>query len=333
MIIISSGYRRSTVLIQVLIIALLLIPAANLHAASPQAMEWMQKMSMAMQELSYSGRFVYMHDGRLESMSILHVNDSQGKRERLVSLNGEAREILRDNKNLTCVWPSSKQVVVDQSNQSNVSPLWIPEDVDRLSKFYQFGMAGEDRVADHPAVVISITPRDEYRYGMKVWLDKSNALLLQSLVMDGNGNMVEQVMFTELEILPDVDLQQYSVLPNIDSSYALIRSHQGGDGEHHPADARWQLSYVPSGFWQESSFRKIMGNSSAYTQQMVYTDGMASVSVFIEQSNGQQPSGASSMGAVNAYGASFNDYTITAIGEVPAITVRKMATSVAFNQQ
>ena len=295
------------------------------------AMQWIQKMSHAMQQLSYQGRFVYMHDGQMESMSLVHVKDELGNRERLVSLNGEAREILRDNKNLTCIWPSSKQVVVDQSRQSNnVSPIWIPEDVTRLSKFYEFKMAGYDRIADHGAVIVSISPKDDYRYGMKVWLDEDTGLLVQSSVIDGEGDSVEQVMFTELTLLDSAQQKAFSVLPQIDDSYALIRSHEGADGDRVSSDDKWQLEVIPDGFWLESSFRKKMSASDDFTQQMIFTDGMASVSVFIEFANDQQLAGESSMGAVNAFGKRYKEFSITAIGEVPAITVQKMAESVVY---
>jgi sigma-E factor negative regulatory protein RseB len=315
----------------VFISSLVFQTTASFANSQTEAMQWIQKMSQAMQQLSYKGRFVYLHDGQMESMSIVHVKDDHGKRERLVSLNGEAREILRDDKNFTCIWPSSKQVVVDQANQSNkISPLWVPEDVKRLSKFYQFKMMGKDRIADHDAVRISILPMDDFRYGMRVWLDQDTGLLVQSTVIDSKGDSVEQVMFTELSLLDDEAKATFSVLPKIDSSYALIRSHDAVEGNRAASDSHWQVKSIPDGFWLDSSFRKKMSDSPEYTQQMIFTDGMASVSIFIEHADGQQLSGESSMGAVNAYGTLYNQYTITAIGEVPAITVRQMAESVVY---
>lgn len=302
----------------------------TIASAEHEAMSWVQKMSSAMRDLSYKGRFVYQHNNQLESMSILHVNDSQGRRERLVSLNGEAREILRDNNNLTCVWPSSRQVVVDKASKSSYSPLWIPEDVKHLAKFYQFRVAGKDRIADHPAIVVSIQPQDNLRYGMKVWVHEKNGLLLQSNLFDENGAVAEQIMFTELSLLHYDDQKTFSVLPEIASGYALIRSHTGESGNQLPADRKWQLKSMPGGFWIESAFRKKMPNSSDYTQQMVLTDGMASVSVFIEKMSAQNLSGESSMGAVNAYGTRYKNYAITVIGEVPAITVKLIATSIEY---
>lgn len=312
--------------------SLLLVFSASVTANSEQAMDWIQKMSVAMQELSYKGRFVYLQNNQLESMSILHVNDRQGVRERLISLNGEAREILRDNDNLTCVWPSSRQVVVDQSNKSSPSPIWIPENVKHLARFYEFSLSGNDRVADHPAVIVSIKPRDNYRYGMKVWVDENNGLLLQSLLLDEWGKIKEQVMFTKLALMHYDDQSSFSVIPKIDSGYALIRSHYGAESAQLESDTKWQIQSMPVGFWIESSFRKKLPESNDYTQQMILTDGMASVSVFIEPTSANSLTGETSMGAVNAYGTRFNEYTVTAIGEVPAITVRQLAESMVYQQ-
>lgn len=319
-------------LVKLISFILLSVFFGSTAANDAQAIKWVQKMSMAMQELSYSGNFVYLQNNQLESMSIMHVKDSQGSRERLTSLNGEAREILRDNNNLTCVWPSSRQVVVDQSNQSTSSPIWIPDDVKRLSRFYEFSMSGTDRVAGHDAVIVSIKPKDEYRYGMKVWVDEKNGLLLQSILLGEQGDIKEQIMFTSLTLMKLEERVSFSVVPKIENGYALIRSHTGQQSGQLEADTDWSLAQLPGGFWIESSFKKQMSESGEYTQQMVLTDGMASVSVFIEQTSAQSLTGESSMGAVNAYAANINDFTVTAIGEVPAITVKLLAESAEYQQ-
>ena len=251
-------------------------------------------------------------------------------RERLISLNGEAREILRDNNNLTCVWPSSRQVVVDQVNKSRASPIWIPDDISRLSRFYEFSLLDQDRVADRTAVIVSIQPKDEYRYGMKVWIDQINGLLLKSLLLDEQGVVQEQILFTELGLMTADDSSLWPVLPEIDSSYALVRKHNSEDDKQLTTDARWQLQEMPGGFWIESSYRKQVSESSHSIQHIVVTDGMASVSVFIEPATEQSLLGETSMGAVNAFGSRWNDFSVIAIGEVPAKTVKLLAESAHF---
>jgi sigma-E factor negative regulatory protein RseB len=145
------------------------------------AMEWVQKMSDAMRNLSYRGNFVYMHGNQLESMQIAHYRDEDGEKERLISLNGEAREVIRDNQNLTCIWPSSRKVVIDLSRQNSFSPIFIPEDISRLEKFYNMKLLGMDRVANQETMVVHIDPKDRYRYGMKFWINQENGLMMKSV--------------------------------------------------------------------------------------------------------------------------------------------------------
>ena len=115
---------------------LLLSPALG-QADARSAMDWIQFMSDAMRNLNYRGNFVYMHENQLESMSISHMKDESGEKERLLSLNGEAREVIRDDQNLTCIWPSSRKVIVDFSRRNSYTPIYIPDDVKRISKLYK----------------------------------------------------------------------------------------------------------------------------------------------------------------------------------------------------
>ncbi len=322
--------RYSAAFLRGMLFSLLMLASGIALAEGMSAMDWMQKMSSAMQGLSYQGRFVYLQGSHLESMSITHINNAQGVRERLLSLNGEAREILRDNNNLTCVWPSSRQVVVDRSNQKTASPLWVPEDVEKLSAIYQFSVVGKNRVADQPTVVVSIMPRDEYRFGMKVWINENNGLMLQSVVMDDQHQVREQIMFTDLQPIDNDHPLVFSVMPKINEGFSLVQSHNGADDLQQAADTRWQLSSLPAGFSVDSAFRKKMPDSDTYIQQMVLSDGMASASIFIEPTSAESLIGETSMGAVNAFGVRYNEFTITAIGEVPAITVRQLAQAVTY---
>ena len=159
---------------------LLLVFTGTGQAIAGPAMEWVQKMADAMRNKSYQGNFVYLHDNQLESMSITHIKDGAGEKERLYSLNGEAREVIRDNKNLTCIWPSSRTVIVDTASQNNFSPLFIPDDVAWIEKFYDMKIGGRDRIAGYETVIVDIIPKDRLRYGLKLWINAENELLMKS---------------------------------------------------------------------------------------------------------------------------------------------------------
>ena len=118
-----------------------------------------------------------------------------------------------------------------------------------------------------------------------------------------------------------------------DDNFTLVRYHSGDSSEIFDADNAWQLTEIPGGFWRESVLRRKRPGSDLFVQQMVYTDGLASLSIFIEKKTDLTQSGVSSMGAVNAFIRVLNDHSVTAIGEVPAITVRQVAESVSFQPQ
>ncbi len=317
--------------IKLFLLALVLTGTGQAYAGP--AMEWVQRMADAMRNKSYQGTFVYLHDNQLESMSITHIKDGTDEKERLYSLNGEAREIIRDNKNLTCIWPLSRKVIVDTSSQNNFSPLFIPDDVVRIEKYYDMKIIGRDRIAGYETVVVDIVPKDRLRYGIKLWINAENELLMKSSLINDENRVVEQVMFTSLDLLSGEDHLQLITMPELDDSYTLVRFHSGEAAVNIEADAQWQLSSVPDGFWQKSALKRKNPKTGRFIQQMVYTDGLASLSVFIEkESSPQTLLGETSMGAVNAFIRVLNNYSVTAIGEVPALTVRQVAESVVYQK-
>ncbi|MEE8364300.1 MAG: MucB/RseB C-terminal domain-containing protein [Gammaproteobacteria bacterium] len=312
---------------------LVLVLTGTGQAYAGPAMEWVQRMADAMRNKSYQGNFVYLHENQLESMSIIHIKDVSGERERLFSLNGEAREVIRDNKNLTCIWPASRKVIVDTSSQNNFSPLFIPDDVARIEKYYDMKIIGRDRIAGYETVIVDIVPKDRLRYGIKLWINAENELLMKSSLINDENRVVEQVMFTNLDLLSGEDHLQMISMPELDDSFTLVRYHSGVAAGNMVADVEWQLSSLPDGFRQQSAVKRRNPETGRFIQQLVYTDGLASLSVFIEkQSSSQSPQGGTSMGAVNAFIRVLDDYSVTAIGEVPALTVRQVAESVIYQK-
>ena len=329
----SSHTGRLLKLLQKSLFVFLALTLVGAPAIADPAMDWVQKMSMAMRELSYRGNFVYLHENQLESMRISHYKDENGEKERLISLNGEAREVIRDNQNLTCIWPSSRKVVVDFSRKNTFPPIFIPEDIARLEKYYEMKLLGKDRIAGMNTVVVHINPRDEFRYGIKFWINEQNALMMKSSLINEEGEVVEEVMFTSLKLFDGDEKLVVDTMPKIDESFSLVRYHSGDSSGSFAADNSWQLSAAPGGFWRESVLKRQIPGTDNFVHQMVYTDGLASLSIFIEKQTSATTSGMSSMGAVNAYIRILNNHSVTAIGEVPAITVKQLAESVSYQQQ
>ncbi len=311
---------------------LLLLAAAGHASAQDQAREWLGDMSRALQTLNYDGTFVYLHDGKLEAMRIIHQRGSTGEKERLVSLTGSAREVLRDDESVTCIMSDSKSVMVGQSRPRQLLPM-VPQDLDSLLRYYRFETLGEDRMAGFQAHIVAITPRDEYRYGYRFWIDQNSKLLLKSDLTAADGAPIEQVMFTRLDIGSSVS--DAALQPSL-TGKGYAWHHQSGSEAATPqtGESRWFVGRVPNGFSMTHYQRKRMRPDGQATEHMVFSDGLATVSVYVESLSADNDafSGLSGMGAMNAFGAIVDGHQITVVGEVPALTVEMMARSVATRQ-
>jgi sigma-E factor negative regulatory protein RseB len=302
--------------------------------ADEGAREWLDEMSSALQTLDYDGTFVYLHDDRLEAMRIIHRMDPGGQRERLVTLTGSAREVLRDDKAVTCIMPDNRSVMVGQSRPRQPFPI-VPKDLDSVSPYYVFEDAGDDRMAGYNARVIAIKPRDAYRYGYRFWIDKNTRMLLKFDLNDVDGKPIEQVMFTRLVIGPDIpadDLQ-----PSLTGDgYAWHRQEdiRRPAGNSTAGEPGWSVDRLPGGFRLTHFQHKRMREGRGDAEHMVFTDGLATVSVYVEKSPSGKPgfTGLSTMGAMNAYRIMQGDSQVTVVGEVPAATVEMIATSLVRNE-
>ncbi len=294
------------------------------------AREWLERMSKAARSLNYSGTFVYQHQGRLEAMQVVHAMDDAGEQERLFSLTGPKREVLRDNQVVTCILGDQQSVVVNRSRPRTPFPVSFPRELMELEKHYSFEVGGEDRVAGLACRVVEVKPRDDYRYGRRLCVHEDSHLLLRSELTSAGEQVIEQVMFTSVEFPEEIPRQ--ALLPDLNGADFTWKRQP----EQQPARTaemaatRWNVERLPAGFmltdhnWHQLSAR------DAGVEHWVYSDGLASVSVYIEKSQQAQDqySGVSHRGALNAYGTMVAGHYVTVVGEVPPQTVELIGESV-----
>jgi sigma-E factor negative regulatory protein RseB len=315
---------------RILLLGFLGLLAGNAPAAEADALHWIDRMSQAVQQRNYVGTFVYLHNGRMETMRVVHRNDADGERERLYSLTGVAREVLRDNETVTCILPDRESVMVRASKpRSPLRSKWL-QDLDRLTRFYEIRLDGEDRVIGRLARVIAVQPRDQYRYGHRLWLDVESDLMLKSMVQDEQGRTVEQLMFTELELpahIHDDELQP--ALSGQDFTWQDHRD-EGPATAVELTDLHWDIGRLPHGFELKHHNRYARADQADLLEHLVYGDGLATISIYIEATEpGEEPfEGSSRRGAVNAFGTLVDGYQVTAVGEVPLEAVELIARSI-----
>ncbi len=296
-----------------------------------EARTWLMEMSRALRTLNYQGVLVYLHGRQLEAMRLVHRAGGDGEHERIVSLNGVPREVLRDPRRVTCVLPDAKAVLVEKSRPRRVFPGTLPLDLARIERHYVLVLGGRDRVAGRTARIVEVRARDHYRYGYRFWIDEESRLPLKFDVVDSGGTPIEQMMFTQIQVggpIPESLLQ-----PALPREGYTWYTEQASPEEGHPgplAEAgKWTVSAAPPGF--ELTMHRVgrLPAGRRPVEHLMLSDGLASVSVYIDrpETNEGFMEGLSRMGAMSAFGARVGGYQVTAVGEVPPVTVEMVARS------
>jgi len=305
------------------------MPVAVIAADSEKVEQWLQKMHNAAHTLNYSGKFVFQQGKQLSLMKIIHASSKDGEYERLISLDGVGREIIRTKGVVTCILPDSKSVVVEKARPSHQFPPQFPMKVSNLKHQYRFMIDKTEMVAGRNAQKIVIAPSDQYRYGHRLWIDSETGLLLKTHLVDEQGKLLEQFMFTEIEFSETIS--EELLKPRIvGDSYTWYEADQTEEVDV-DTESGWVAKQLPAGFNSDMNRSHNMPNKKL-VRHLVFSDGLASVSIFIERTQKHTTNlvGSSRMGAVNAYGRRLNDYYVTAVGEVPNATVKLINESVIY---
>lgn len=323
---------RRFLLLQLLVCA----PTVAFAIESQQeAYDWLQKMHYAVQQLNYEGTFVYLHNQHMESMKIVHTVNDGVERERLVSLNGARREVVRSKGEVICIQPDIKSVLVGKRFGHEGITKLLPYKPDEISAFYDFRMDGDERIADKNTKIILVIPKDESRYGHRVSLDIESALPLRSDLLDNSGNPISQIMFTSMRIGPTVNDNSLELVTHEElKEYNWKHQEPMQNMDDAKSNSRWSFGPLPDGFRLSVHETRVASTDNDIVEHFVFTDGLATMSVYIEKAIAEkQFEGESQMGAIHAFGAQLDGFQITAVGEVPAQTVKKFALAARYKQE
>ena len=296
---------------------------------SQQARDWLERMTTAMSQMSYQGTFVYVREGAVETMRITHVTDETGVRERLYSVSGPHREVIRDRKGVRCVLKDAASVVEDQVVASSYFPELPLSIIDGDTSGYRLETGGEARIAGHTARRVTISPEDNFRYGYDFWLEEQTGLLLKWMLFDTGHKPLAKLMFTDFAMGSSVDVDELESDSGAED-FVEMKTFSLQNTVVTRSRPRWQPARLPPGFKLVSHSHKT-GADGVY-EHMVYSDGLAAVSVYVEQQgiDSEVKPGISQLGTHNAYTRKKGELQITVIGEVPAITVKTIANEMAL---
>jgi sigma-E factor negative regulatory protein RseB len=292
-------------------------------------------MSFASRQTNYSGVFVYQSGGRVEMSRITHVSDKDGEHERLEGLGGNSRELIRNNDQVW-LYADGRKVKVEKRQVKRAFPSLLPEQVSTLKENYSIRQAEEDEVAGYRTRAVVFFPRDNLRYARKMWANNESGLLLKAVVLDDHGYIIEQYAFMQLNIGNNVDRKW--IVPDNSPATAIsqeLHSSPSSEVELLGEPCGWQVDALPPGFKKILEMRRPFRGNKEPVIQIVYSDGLAGISVFIEKLKDATfvHSGLFGQGVAHVYNRIVGENLVTVVGEVPPMTVIQVADSVRYAGQ
>jgi len=336
--------------------------AAPSQAAEPPSrtpLEWVQAMQQAAHRVNFSGTIVYQAGTEMRTSRILHMFDGTNSHERVQTLDGKPREFIRlrtqNNDEVQCLFPESRRVVIEHRAVEEPFPGLIGASPEAILERYELKAGAVERVAGVECQILLLKPRDELRYGYRLCAERLTGLLLKAQTLGEKREVLEQVAFTDIRIGERIARSRLKPSWSI-AGWTIERSdYRRVDLEK----AGWIVP-TPEGFRRTKEVLRRMGTRDA--MQVVFSDGMATMSVFIEP-KAAQPAAADSaataaaeaqppatapaessvaataagteeeaqlMGPTAAYSMRLGDAMVTVVGEVPPAAVRAVARSVEF---
>ncbi|NBR27050.1 MAG: hypothetical protein EBT83_01375 [Betaproteobacteria bacterium] len=320
--------KRGRLLLRPALLVLLggLVCAGGSAAETNDAMALLRKIAAASRQLNYAGTFVYQHGRQVETSRIAHWVDANGEQERLETLDGPSREIIRTNENVTCYLPENKVVLITKRHGRQF-PSLLPVDLAGIAENYTVRKLETERVAGAECQSVALEPKDNLRYGHRFCAEVGTGLLLRARTYNDMNEMIESFAFTQLllgnSVTRDMLKSRYAAQSKdwrVDRS-ALDRGDATGD-------SGWVMKNPLPGFRKVTEMRRAIAGRSSISH-LVYSDGLAAISVFIEPMPKSPPAAGplAYQGSVNIYVRPQAEQMLTVVGETPAKTVRQVADS------
>lgn len=284
------------------------------------------RIAGAARRLSYSGTFIYQQGGgNPETSRVSHVLEGGVERERLEVLDGSPREVVRSNGEVRCYLPDQRMVIVEHQGGQSFLPVKLPESLALLQENYHLQRGGIERVAGRNSQLYLLEPRDKLRYGHMLWADMETGLLLKARMVGLKGETVEQFAFTQIQIGGAIDKEALRSRLTAAAAGWEVRNSPTSDTQIN--DAPWVVRNPVPGFRRTAGVKRHLRNEEAETLQLVYSDGMVAISVFIEPLRPKEAlpvGGVFSAGATQFYKRVVGNTLLTVLGEVPPQTLMRL---------
>jgi sigma-E factor negative regulatory protein RseB len=297
----------------------------------------LRRAQQAAQKLNYSGTFIYQQANQIRTSRIFHAVDGHGELEKLEILDGKPREYLRRNDEVSCYLPESKTIQLEKNVTQEVFPALLNMHAQSLPDSYVIKKAEISRVAGIACQVFNFEPKDALRYGYRLCLDNASGLLLRAQTVNAKREVIEQIAFTQIEI---GEVDRARLKPSFPNTAQWQVEHLTVQAN---VNSGWSVRFLPAGFKKTREMRRLIPISSPVNGsvqakphqviQMIFSDGLSSISVFVEPDTGSRTEGSLQQGAMTIMGKRQAEYWLTVVGEVPFAAIKQVINSIEFKSK
>lgn len=296
------------------------VSAAPSPLSATATQQWLVRAHDASRNLSYTGTFVVLSSGGgMSSSRVWHAAEGDDRAERIDALSGAPRSVFRHNDQVTTFLRDRHLVKVEHREAYGLFPHLLAAGIDPVDSHYEAVSKPGERLAGQDTQVIELLPRDDLRYGYRLWTEKRTGFAVRLQTLDKAGHVVEQAAFSELDLAPAIHPAELLAMMNDTSGYEVQTQNP------HPVSADnegWQMASGIPGFVSVGAFRR-EGLTAGAPLQWIFSDGLATVSLFIEPYGARKRSAWHMSNGVTHMLAQDKDgkWWVTAVGEVPAKTL------------
>lgn len=290
-------------------------------ALAEDGLALLQRIAQGSRQLTYSGTFIYRSGGKVDTSRIAHSLRDGLEVERIEALDGSPREVLRAGSEVKCFFPEEKLVIIENRSSQRGFPALLPAGLGSLPEHYAIRSGGQGRIAGIKSRAVILEPRDGLRYGHEFWMDAASGLLLKANLVGQDGEMLESFAFTQVQV--GDPLERDALKPRFDSE--RVRVQQVRSTEVKPDEMDWSFRTLLPGFRKVATMKRQTAPENPESLHVVFSDGLASISVFIESGASAGETGnTSTVGPVSVYRRQLGEHRLVVVGEVPALAVRRL---------
>ncbi|MEE9331158.1 MAG: MucB/RseB C-terminal domain-containing protein [Methylophilaceae bacterium] len=311
----------------------LVLMAASLTATAedPPVDAWLmlEKSAFAARELNYEGQFIYVNGEKTSTVEITHMNYGGREVARNIVLDANQREVYSKGNDIVIFQPTDSSVIIKKRRGKNLFPAMLPTNLSLIKANYKAQLLGTEFVASREAQIVELVPIDAYRYRYKVWTDIKFGLILKMALLNASNKTLEQIYFNKLSMLNSQNLNWFE--PKIDMSKNYVTEKSASITR---VESNWDVENLPTGYQKIDHIQREVHGKNIVVDQLVFSDGIGSVSVFIEPlTKGQRPKkGHMLMGSTNMCANVVDGHQVIVVGEVPEKTVQSIARAVSLKK-